>query len=79
MQDRDASGSIDANYKLLEKDIHLVHITELWNEYPWPRLFELLNQSGYDGFTLAEIPESSDAVRLMKYYRALWLSQGALG
>ena len=77
MQDRDESGSIDANYRLLEKDIRLVHITELWSEYPWRRLFELLNGSGYDGFTLAEIPESADAVRLMKYYRALWLALGA--
>jgi len=79
LQDLDASGSIDVNYRLLESDIHLVHITELWSEYPWPRLFELFNGSGYDGFTLAEIPESPDAVRLMKYYRALWLSQGAQG
>ena len=79
MQDRDESGSIDANYRLLEKDIRLVHITELWSEYPWRRLFELLNGSGYDGFTLAEIPESADAVRLMKYYRALWLALGANG
>ena len=79
MQDRDESGSIDANYRLLEKDIHLVHITELWSEYPWGRLFKLLNDSGYDGFTLAEIPESADAVRLMKYYRALWLAHGARG
>jgi sugar phosphate isomerase/epimerase len=79
MQDRDASGAIDANYKLLENDIHLVHITELCSEYPWSRLFGLLNESGYDGFTLAEIPQSSDAVRLMKYYRALWLAQGAQG
>ena len=77
MQDRDESGSIDANYRLLEKDIRLVHITELWSEYPWRRLFELLNGSGYDGFTLAEIPESADAVRLMKYCRALWLALGA--
>ena len=79
MQDRDESGSIDANYRLLENDIGLVHITELWSEYPWARLFELLNASGYDGFTLAEIPESADAVRLMRYYRALWLAQGAEG
>lgn len=77
MQDRDAAGSIDANYGLLEKDIGLVHITELHNEYPWARLFELLNASGYDGFTLAEIPESADPIRLMKYYRALWLAFGA--
>lgn len=79
MQDRDDSGSIDGNYHLLEKDIALVHITELWSEYPWARLFALLNQSGYDGFTLAEIPASQDAVRLMKYYRALWLAHGAQG
>ena len=79
MQECDESGSIDANYRLLEKDIRLVHITELWSEYPWGRLFELLNDSGYDGFMLAEIPESADAVRLMKYYRALWLAHGARG
>jgi sugar phosphate isomerase/epimerase len=79
MQECDESGSIDASYRLLEKDIRLVHITELWSEYPWGRLFELLNDSGYDGFMLAEIPESADALRLMKYYRALWLAHGARG
>ena len=65
-------GSIDRNFGLLREDIRLVHITELWNDYPWRRLFELLSQSGYRGFCLAEIPESPDAVRLMRYYRALW-------
>ena len=65
-------GSIDANFASLQKDIRLVHITELWNEYPWTRLFELLRQADYDGFCLAEIPESSDAIRLMRYYRSLW-------
>lgn len=77
MNDRDESGSIDANYALLEKDIRLVHITELANEYPWSRLFELLKGSGYAGFTLAEIPAAdADALRLMRYYRALWLAYG---
>ncbi|MCY3761709.1 MAG: sugar phosphate isomerase/epimerase [Gemmatimonadetes bacterium] len=65
-------GSIDGNFDLLRKDIRLVHITELWNDYPWRRLFELLSESGYRGFCLAEIPESSDPVRLMRYYGALW-------
>lgn len=65
-------GSIDENFALLQEEIRLVHITELWNEYPWRRLFELLQQSGYSGFCLAEIPESPDAIRLMRYYRALW-------
>jgi sugar phosphate isomerase/epimerase len=76
MNDRDTDGSIDANFALLKDDIRLVHITELWNEYPWGRLFELLKGSGYTGFCLAEIPESADALRLMRYYRALWLALG---
>ena len=65
-------GSIDGNFASLQEYIRLVHITELWNEYPWSRLFELLRQSGYTGFCLAEIPASADAIRLMYYYRALW-------
>ena len=67
-------GSIDANFDLLKEKIRLVHITELWNEYPWGRLFELLKGIDYQGFCLAEIPESAEALRLMRYYRALWLS-----
>ncbi len=65
-------GSIDANFALLQKKIGLVHITELWSDYPWSRLFSLLQASGYEGFCLAEIPASSEPVRLMHYYRALW-------
>tara|TARA_Y100000588_G_C14106702_1_gene861171 strand:- start:298 stop:1062 length:765 start_codon:yes stop_codon:yes gene_type:complete len=71
-------GSIDANFELLKDKIALVHITELWTEYPWNRLFELLQQSSYQGFCLAEIPESDDPVRLMHYYRALWRAQTGL-
>ena len=67
-----ADGSIDGNFASLQEYIRLVHITELWNEYPWSRLFELLRQSGYTGFCLAEIPASVDAIRLMRYYRVLW-------
>jgi len=65
-------GSIDENFSLLKEKIRLVHITELWSEYPWGRLFELLKQNGYEGFCLAEIPESPEALRLMRYYRGLW-------
>ena len=76
-QDRDDSGSIDASFALLEKDIRLVHVNELWSDYPWPRLFGLLRESGYEGFTLAEIPPSPDPIRLMRYYHALWRAHGA--
>ena len=72
-------GSIDENFALLKEKIRLVHITELWSEYPWGRLFELLTQSGYGGFCLAEIPESSEPLRLMRYYRALWEALAGAG
>jgi hypothetical protein len=35
-------------------------------------LFGLLRDANYEGWTMAEIPESADAVRLLRYYRALW-------
>ena len=65
-------GSIDGSFASLQDAIALVHITELWSDYPWERLFTLLRQGGYAGYCLAEIPESPDPLRLMRYYRALW-------
>ena len=40
--------------------------------YPYRELFSLLRAAGYNGYTLAEIPESPEPIRLMQYYRALW-------
>ncbi len=66
-------GSVKANFDLLKHKIGLVHITELCNEaYPWRELFALLRAESYAGYTLAEIPGSPDAARLLQYYRALW-------
>ena len=68
------NGSIGRNFGLLLPWLRNAHINELWNSnYPWRELFHLLKQSGYNRYTLAEIAESSDPVRLMHYYRALWL------
>jgi sugar phosphate isomerase/epimerase len=70
-----AGEGFDYNFNLLKGRINEVHITELYDEgYPYRRLFQRLAESGYQGFCLAEIPASSDPVRLMKYYRALWLA-----
>ena len=67
------NGSVENNFNLVKEWIRLVHINELYRrEYPWRELFALLKASGYEGYTLAEIPESSDSVRMMNYYRALW-------
>lgn len=67
-------GSVREYFELLRPYIKSVHINELWREdYPWRELFSLLKAAGYDRFTLAEIPESPDALRIMRYYRRLWL------
>ena len=67
-------GSVKPYFDLLKDDIKSCHITELANPaYPWAELFELLKQAGYDRFTLAEIQDSPDRERLLRYYRALWL------
>jgi hypothetical protein len=47
---------------------------DLFDEgYPYARLLPRLIQSGFRGFCLAEIPPSADPLRVMHYYRALWL------
>jgi sugar phosphate isomerase/epimerase len=69
------NGSIRQNFKLLAPWLRNAHITELWNEkYPWQELFAAMKEVGYNRYTLAEIPESSDPLRLLRYYRALWLA-----
>jgi hypothetical protein len=48
---------------------------ELYDEaYPYRLFFRLLNKAGYQGYCDAEIPASCEPVRLMKYYRALFLA-----
>lgn len=65
----------DHNFNLLKKRINAVHITDLFQEdYPYRKLFAGLNEIGFEGFTLAEIPASQDPIRVMRYYRALWLA-----
>jgi len=70
-----ADGWIQENFDLVKDKIRLVHMRDLFVEdYPWRELFALLKGIGYQGYTLAEIPGSSDPERVMKYYRALWLA-----
>jgi sugar phosphate isomerase/epimerase len=69
------NGSVAASFALVRDRIGSVHINELYREeYPWRELFTLLRDAGYDGFCFAEIAESADPERLMRYYRALWLA-----
>ncbi len=70
----------DHNFNLVKDRILSVHMRDLFlEEYPWRKLVTRLNETGFKGFCLAEIPGSTDPVRVMKYYRALWLAyQGLL-
>ncbi len=77
----DVSGAgFDANFDLVQARIGEVHLRDLFiSDYPFRQLFARLTASGYRGYTLAEIPESTDPVRVMRYFRGLWLAyQGLL-
>lgn len=72
--DLDGAG-FDHNFDLVKDRITVVHMRDLFlEEYPFRRLLARLNEIQFGGFCLAEIPPSADPVRVMKYYRALWLS-----
>ena len=66
------NGSVRRSFEMLRPWLKSCHINELWTPYPWRELFSLMNATKYDGYTLAEIPESKDPERLMRYYKALW-------
>lgn len=75
--DLDGAG-FDHNFDLVKHKINSVHMRDLFlEEYPFRRLLVRLNEMGYEGFCLAEVPESTDPVRVMKYMRALWLAYQA--
>jgi sugar phosphate isomerase/epimerase len=79
--DTDLSGEgWDHNFNLLKDKIFSVHMRDLFLEdYPFRKLMTRLNEIPFKGYCLAEIPPSTDPVRVMKYYRALWLAyQGLL-
>ena len=68
-------GSIREPFRRLAPRIREVHLRDLTDEaYPWRELFALLTESGYQGYTLAEIPDSPDPERVLSYFRSLWLA-----
>jgi sugar phosphate isomerase/epimerase len=73
-------AGFDANFDLVKDKIFSVHLRDLFlEEYPFRKLFARLNDINFTGFCLAEIPPSADPVRVMKYFRGLWLAyQGLL-
>ena len=66
-------GGFDANFKLLRDQIGQVHMRDLsLEEYPWRKLVSSLAAMKFQGYCFAEIPESTDAVRVLQYFKALF-------
>ncbi len=65
-------GSVKEAFALLGPYIRNCHITDLASSYPWREFFTLLRESGYQRYTLAEVGESKELERFLRYYKALW-------
>jgi len=67
-------GGLESNFNLVKDKIHFVHMRDLFVDYPFRKLYSLLKGIGYTGYCCAEIPDSEDPIRVMQYYRALFLA-----
>jgi sugar phosphate isomerase/epimerase len=66
-------GGFDANFKLLKNQIGQIHMRDLMlEEYPWRKLIGNLVEMNFPGYCFAEIPESADPVRVLKYFRGMF-------
>jgi sugar phosphate isomerase/epimerase len=66
-------GGFEPAFNLVKDQIGQVHMRDLFvEEYPWRQLLGSLAAMKFDGYCFAEIPESADPVRVLKYYRALF-------
>ncbi|RPI89458.1 MAG: sugar phosphate isomerase/epimerase [Planctomycetaceae bacterium] len=67
-------GSIAGAFQQVQNKLgQTVHIHDLYDRsYPYRELFTLLKRQDYDGFLLSESPATTDPLRVMRYYRALF-------
>ena len=66
-------GGFDAAFALVQNQIGQIHMRDLFlSEYPWRRLIASLVAMKFDGYCFAEIPESADPIRTLKYFRAVF-------
>jgi len=66
-------GGFDANFHLVRDQIGQVHMRDLFlEEYPWRQLLTALTDMRFDGYCFAEIPESADPLRVLRYFRGLF-------
>ena len=66
-------GGFEAAFSLVKDQIGQVHMRDLFlEEYPWRALIGALSEMRFQGYCFAEIPESADPVRVLKYFRGLF-------
>lgn len=68
------NGSLAHSFGLLKNKLGgTVHIHDLYDkQYPYRELFKLLRDQNYKGYCLSESPPTTDPIRVMHYYRALF-------
>lgn len=66
------AGSIAEVWSHVAPYVRHVHLHDLTDDFPYGELFHLLQEAGYKGYTSAELPDSADPERVLRYYSALW-------
>lgn len=65
---------LESNFNMVKDRIRGVHMHEFYSDYPYKDFLKLLRESGYKGYCEAEIDSSCEPIRLMHYYRTLFLA-----
>lgn len=65
---------LEKNFNMIKDKIRGVHLHELYSDYPYRAFLKLLRESGYKGYCNAEVDSSCEPIRLMHYYRTLFLA-----
>ena len=71
-------GGFEANFALVKDQIGQVHMRDLFDDYPSRALIQALVAMKFDGYCFAEIPESADPVRVLKYFTAVFRAHQGL-
>ena len=68
-------GGFDNNFEMIKDKIFSLHMHELSDtDYPYRKLFAKLSENGFSGDCFAEIDASTEPIRLMKYYKTLFMA-----
>jgi sugar phosphate isomerase/epimerase len=66
-------GGFEENFKLLKAQIGQIHMRDLFlEEYPFRALIGHLQAMNFQGYCFAEIPESTDGVRVLRYFKGMF-------